>query len=104
MKVKINETLLGYDGDPIEMQEGGTDPFALTLRKACCMALLRAMSSQQCEGLEKMERFDLCRRIYEADDDIELKAEEIVLLKSVSGEFFLPGVMGPIWLLLEGTQ
>lgn len=74
-----------------------------TLQRACVKALLSETQESQKESIEsKMERSRLADRIYDADGDIEVSAEEIALIKKKMNEIYGALVVGQAYRMLEG--
>lgn len=97
MKVNMAEVLLNVEGVPLTERPNGPN---LTLGQLCRAALLR--DDQQADGEEKQRRHAFAVRLV-GDPDIELKAEELVVLKELTGRFS-PAHVGPAWRLLDGQE
>lgn len=72
----------------------------LTVRSVCCQALLRTDAKEENSAESSLERWDLARRIHDKDK-VELRAEDVTLLKQLIGKVFVPAVVGPVILALD---
>lgn len=74
---------------------------ALTLKRAMVNALQAMFEDErQLEGEKKLERWKLAMKIH-LGGEIDLTAEEIVLVKRLVGKLYGPSVVGPVWTALE---
>ena len=98
MKIDFSKELIGYDGEPLK--EGDK---IITLAMVCCNALGNpAPDEAQLPGEEKARRFDLAVAVYASKGPLDLKVEQVALIKSLIGKLYGPMVVGPVWKLLEG--
>lgn len=100
MKIKINEKLIGVDGiTPITGPETNA---ALTLKDVCINSILSPI--QEDDQKAKYEKYELYKVLRDAKAEVELAAEQIVLLKKCVGKFQPPLVMGQVFDMLEKTK
>ena len=98
MKIDFSKELIGYDGEPLK--EGGK---ILTLAMICCNALMNQTEEDaKLPGEEKLRRFDLATVVYASKEPLDVKVEDISLLKTLVGKLYGPIVVGPVWKMLEG--
>lgn len=109
MKVNVRTELQGYNGKPIAIP--GEDGTNWTLARACCEALTAIFGDEQdIKGDEKLTRYLLASKIHNAVDEVEgngsvdLKAEDVALLKRLVAKLFGPNIVGPAWQALEGED
>jgi hypothetical protein len=96
MKIKINETLLGVDGvQPLQGEQGRN----LTLKDICISSVLTPMQDDTQE--QKFKKWEIFKRLRDADAIVELSAEEISIIKKAMGKLSPPLVMGQCFELLE---
>lgn len=86
-KLDFNQKLLNVRGKEMLVtdDEGGNKPL---LMKDACVNALQALTENQgrtMDGTAKMERYLLAERIHKAEGPIELKVDEIKLLKTQVG-------------------
>ena len=98
--INVTQKIKDFDDEVITL---GTekDERPLTLRLVCTQAL--TMLRQQDQGLSGEERFKrglLAEQIY-TNDEIELKAEDISLLKKLIGEMFNSIIVLRTWRMLD---
>lgn len=95
MLVNVNKVLTQYDGKSI--MDGDKEA---TVREAIINAVL--VPEQGDNGVAKMKKDELARKVYNAKDEVELTLDEVVLVKERVGEAFAPIIVGQVWRLLEG--
>ena len=95
MKIKLNETIKAADGKTdLQTQEG-----RMTLKNVIIASLLTPVQEDKQE--DKWNKYEIFKRVRDAKVEIELKAEEIVLIKKVIGKFQPPLILGQCFELLE---
>jgi hypothetical protein len=99
MKVNLTETIKGLDGEDIMRPGLGGEPVPMTMAFAIRSALVQP--GQQAPGAaEQLQRYDLQLKLH-AVGEVNLTAEDVVLIKSVLPAVYGPLVVGPIFKLLE---
>lgn len=96
---------INFDLPIIDLLEG--KPFTqkgevTTLKVACKQALLMMGQNENLTGEEGYERYKLAQKI-DSGGIVELKSEEISKIKKLVGQRFSPGIIGPVYELLEGA-
>ncbi len=104
MKIDVTRNLIGFDGELVEVREGEDGLKPMTVRYTLTTALMTGNPEDNPDGVEKLRRFELARRIHRAGTTLVLSSEETVLLKKLVGDMFVPNVVGPVWILLEGED
>lgn len=117
MKIDFNKKFTELDGTIIpespptmekndngEMVEKKYPPF--TLRKACTNVLVMRQADErgrekQLTGKEKVERYELAKKIHNSTGLVDLEAEEIALLKKLIGEIYPPITVGQSFEILD---
>ncbi len=117
MKIDVNYKFVELDGKIIpeqppemvkndngEMEEKKYPPF--TLRKACTNVLvMREVDAQgrpkEMTGKQKVERYELAKKIHNSTGLVDLQAEEIALLKELIGRIFPPITVGQAFEILD---
>ena len=94
--IKFDTVLKDLQGKPFR-DLGTTAP--MTAGSACKYALTVHIEGERVDGPEKFKRFELAQKISLAKD--ELSAEEVAMAKSVTGIVWSPGIIGPLWKLLD---
>ena len=119
MQIKVNVQLTKLDGTPMTTVENydnenfvsteetpKENPYCqkrvdITLQAICVNVLLASTQKDaNISGAEKLERFNLASKI-QANDSVDLTAEEITLVKKRIGEISVPLVIGKAYELLE---
>ena len=95
MKIKINQKLKDSDDKDIII---GNRP-AMTLRDVIVSSILNPAEKETQE--QKYEKYSLFKKLKDAKDEVELKIEDIALIKKAIGEIQPPLVLGQCWDLLE---
>jgi hypothetical protein len=96
MKIKINEKLKGVDGVEVLKGDKGVP---LTFKDICINALLTP--EQGDDDKKKWEKYEVFKKVRDAKDTLELKVEDITLIKKCIGKTSPPLVMGQCWEILE---
>lgn len=100
MKIDLGQAILGYNGEPIVKSEEDNSPVNLgeTLQMACVNANPQTHNSAE----EKVQIYRLLQKLHPGGE-VELQAEDIVLLKTLVGEIFGVGMVGAVFDILEQT-
>jgi hypothetical protein len=98
MKIKIDQELLDVDGQSIN---AGPKP-KLFLRDVCINATLAPI--QDDDEKKKWEKYEIFKKLRDAKDEVELKAEEITIIKKVIGKLNAPLIMGQCFEMLENVK
>lgn len=96
MKIDFSQPLLTLDGKPFEKEKGVT----ASLGDMCVTALLSENPQEPSSAEDKLKRWELSKILHNAAE-IEVTAEEIVLIKKLAGKAFAPPLMGAIYDLIE---
>ncbi|KKL09636.1 hypothetical protein LCGC14_2563890 [marine sediment metagenome] len=115
MKNKFDMKLVEFNGKPLydlpeDKTEGGkhtkrVQRKVMTLGGAAVNALLAAVRGEVISGEEKLDRYELAKRIYEAKkSEIEVTVEQIVLIKKCINIVYGPLVYGQCCHMLEGNE
>jgi len=104
MKVNVNQKLLGVDG--VEVLKG-QDGRPLLVKDICINALLAP--NQTDDEKKKWDKYELYKKLREGvkegeEINVELKSEEITLIKQALGKNATPLVMGQCWEMLEAGK
>jgi len=97
MKIKINTQLKGVDGlTPLTDQ---MEKSILSLRSVSINSLLIPMEGDK--EKDKLDKYDLYKKIRDSGEEVDLQAEEIVLIKKCIQKFQPQLVMGQCYELLK---
>lgn len=89
-----------YDGVPVKMGDK-----EMTLRDVSVMALVQGYDDERgLSGQERFERGRLAGAIHDAKEPMQLKSEEITLLKKVVGKAFTPMVVFRAYPLIDAAE
>ena len=109
MKIDVTQQIVGLDGTPIitgrqVCQMCGqvvSEKEPMTVRLAATRALTAMFKDEQSlAGDKKVVRFHLALKITD-EDEPELKAEDIVLIKTLVGKMYGPVIVGRMWAILD---
>lgn len=111
MKRKLNVALKNLDGTNIteatvqQLEVGKAVVQSLTVMTAsiaCGNALTQLFEDERSlSGVEKHKRGKLAQRVFDAEGEIDLSAEEITTIKTCVGKHFNPLVVAQIYDILE---
>ena len=117
MKIDVNYKFVELDGKTVipeqppemknvdgVMEEVIHPPF--TLRKACTNVLvMREVTKdgrpKEMTGKEKVERYELAKKIHNSTGLVDLQVEEVALLKELIGRIFPPITVGQAFEILD---
>lgn len=97
--IDVTQVVKDFDGEAINVGED-EDEQALTLRLVCTRALTALFRDENIPGEDKLKRAILAERIY-MQDEVELKAEEISMVKFLVGKFYAPLVVMRAFRMLD---
>jgi hypothetical protein len=100
MVIDVSKNLVQLNGQPImDMDEQG-NAVPATVKNALVNAVLSPEQNEK--GTQKVQKYELAKKLYRAEKDVEVTAEEVVLIKKRVEELFAPLIVGQIVELLEG--
>ena len=103
MKINMDSVMTAFDGQPLMDKDAKGNPFKLTVKVVILEGLLRVhISDERLSGMEKMKRFDLAKRVFDAKDMVEITPEEVVMLKDVIGLKLPVLIVGQMYKILDG--
>lgn len=97
MKIKINTALIGANNEELKGEKGRT----LTIKDVCVNSLL--IPQQADNEKTKWEKYEIYRKIKDSQDEVELKTEELLVLKKAIGATQPTLIMGQVWEMIEGS-
>ena len=101
--VDVTQGVFDFDGEPILVGEEGKER-PLTLRLVCTKSLTAILRQDEtAKGEEKLKRGILAERIY-SNDEVDLKAEEISLVKELIGRLYGPLIVMRTWRMLDPAE
>jgi len=99
MKVDFQKPILGLNGKPIVDNNAGGD---LTLATVCSRSLIASDTPKNAE--EKFRRGRLAIKISDSKVPLDLKVEDISLIKEVVSEIWSPLVIARAFPLLDEAE
>jgi hypothetical protein len=96
MKVQLNQELLDVEGKSIS---SGKAP-KLFLKDVCINAVLTPFQEDKEE--DKWKKYELYKKLRDVKGEVELKVEEVSMIKKAIGKVNTTLVMGQAWEMLEG--
>lgn len=92
MKLKIDVLLVGTDGiSPL--------PNSPTLKDVCINSLIAPQ--QEDDEKKKFEKYEIYKKIRDVEEEVELKIEELALIKRVIGKIQPTLIMGQCFELID---
>lgn len=96
MKVKINQKLMGSDGEPLQKEKGQ----AITFKDIAIHSILSPVQGD--DEKKKWDKYEIYRKLQDAKGaEVELKTEEVAILKLAIGKIQPPLIMGQCWEIIE---
>ena len=119
MTLDVTQVLVGYDGEALmdveavldadgkpvldEAKELMTRKVPITLRPVCINALKATLEADKgMSGVKKTEIWILCGKLYK-EDRPQMTADELTLIQQRISAAYGPMIVGPAFLLLNGT-
>lgn len=103
MSIDFSAKIVDFDGNPIRPNPETTDE--LTLRDACVRALCLPYDDERSLSPEdKFKRGQLASQIYKSDSPLDLKTEDIALIKRLIGKAYTPIIVFHSWPLLDAAE
>lgn len=102
MKVNLVKEFKTLDGKSIPSDPKNPESSKMNLKDICITALLTPGENDEMSGEEKARRYNLSQDIYNAKEVIDLKVEDVTLLKKLIGHIYLPLIVGQAFKFLEG--
>lgn len=111
MRINFDQNLVTLDGENLIEQvkiktddgKGKVENKDVLLKNVCIGALLSERQDEKATGEQKLERFELARRIHKGGI-AEVTAEEIVLIKTRIATSHVTLVVGQVYEMLEQTN
>lgn len=95
MKLKINQQLRDVEGNILK----GEKERPLTMRDVCINSLLTPVQGD--DEKVKWEKYEIFKSMRDSKEEVDLKIEQITILKKAVGKVQPPLLMGQIWDMLE---
>jgi len=100
MKLKTEVVLTNLSGEALKDTNTKGEAVDATLEMCLINALLAPMGQGKTEaGTEKLKKFNLAKKIND-NKEVDLSADDIVLLKNRVGEVYPPLIVGQVYELL----
>ena len=96
MKLKINQTLKGVEGETLKESKGRD----LTLKDILIQSLLTPVQGD--DEKKKWDKYTIYKKLNDAQAEADLTIEEISTLKQCVGKVQPTFMMGLVWEILEG--
>ena len=101
MLIKVDTLLKTMDGQVMKDMVDG-EAVDATLRMAMVNAVLSPIEKES--GMDKVKKFNLAKKIHDAESEVDLTVEEVSLVKERIGEVFPVLIVGQVFNLLEGKE
>lgn len=95
MHIDVDIELKTLDGGPVVDASG-----PVTVRSVAVNALLANYPDEHPTGEEKLRRYQIARAVH-AGGKVELRVEDVALIKLLVGKAYSPLVVGPVFEALE---
>jgi hypothetical protein len=99
MKIAVSTVLKGVDGVEILKGEKGRP---LTIKDICINAVLTPVQEDNQES--KWIKYEIYKKLRDVKDEVDLKVEDIALIKKLIGKISPPLIMGQCFELLESGK
>lgn len=100
MQVDFSTVLVDFNNQPLKNENAD-----LTLRSVCIEALMAIFKDEEnLSGEDKLKRYDLGMIIHSANGAVDLRVEDVALLKKLVGKGYAPIIVGQVWNLLDKKE
>ena len=99
MKIDFSQEIISLSGKPFEKEKD----VPATLGDMCVTALLSEDPKNPAQAKDKLERWELAKGI-NGKGEVDLRVEDITLIKKLVGTAFAPALMGAIYDMLEPKE
>jgi len=107
MKIDVTQQLRSIEGEPLATPETtcpqcgqAMETSPVTVRQVATGALMAQRRDEETSGEEKVRRYALAVKIH-GEDDPDLRAEDVALVKELVGKSYGPLVVGQVWSMLD---
>jgi hypothetical protein len=97
MKINVNEAFKNLAGADLTVPSEDGTLKTLNIKDVCVTALLTETPGVTLTPEHKVKRFSLSEAIYKAEKEVELKVEDVVLLKELVGNNYGPLIVGQFY-------
>ena len=102
MVIDVSKNLYQLNGNVImDVDEKGNATPA-TLKLALVNAILSSEPNEK--PVDKLHKYELAKSIYKAEKEVELKVEDVALIKRRVEDVYAPLIVGQVVELLEGKS
>lgn len=98
MKIDFSQTFKDLKGEVLKDKDAADA--LVNLKDICHLSLLAPQASEKADGSKKVKMYQLAQKL-NVDGEIDLKAEEVVLLKEVIGKVCTTIIVGQAYEMLE---
>lgn len=102
MLIDVTRTLKQLNGEPLRDNDGQGNAVEATVKMALINGILSPVKDDT--GVQKVQKYELARKMYKAESTVDLTVEEIVMLKRRVEELYPPLVCGQLLAILEGKE
>ena len=102
MLIDVNRVLVQMNGTPLM----DTDSEGKAIEATVKVALVNAALSpeQKDTGVQKVQKYELARKMYQSESAVELSVEDVAMLKKRVEEVYPPLICGQLCAMLEGKE
>ena len=101
MKLDVTQVLKSISGDNLIDVDENNEVMPISLRYVLVNSLMVPIEKDS--GPKKAEKYGLAIDI-QRNDEVEVTAEQIVILKEAIGKPYGPSVVGPVYAILDGKE
>ena len=98
MVIDVSKNLVQLNGKPMLDNDDTGNVVNATVKMALVNAVLSPEQNEK--GTQKIQKYELAKKIYNAEKDVEVTAEEVVLMKKCIESAYAPLIVGQLTELL----
>jgi flagellar basal body rod protein FlgG len=99
MVIDVSKILVQLNGQPLMDNDGQGNTVPATVKNALVNAVLSPEQNEK--GTQKVQKYELAKKLFSAEKDVEVTAEEVVLMKRRVEELYSPLVVGQLAEMLK---
>jgi hypothetical protein len=104
MKIDFSQLILSLEGQPTQYADTSGAQAPMTLKIAAVVALQAQFHGEDLSGIDKMKRFSIALKIFNATAPVLLKSDEIELVKQCVAKGWPISVVGRVWPMLDPAE
>lgn len=99
MKIDVSKKLTAFDGQVLLDKDAKGEVIEVTSKIVVVNSLLVPVKTD--DGVAKVKKYELAKKVFQAEQEVELTVEEAALIKERIADSYGVLVVGQVWEQLE---